>query len=470
MKFIKRIALLATLGLATFGVSSCEKFTEDRDVNPNAPEDAPAGQQLRAAQLAEGYVFTGNLARVAGMWSGYFTGVDRQYSSINQYITTAADNDNEWGLAFESAANQARIVTNKALAVNNFQLAGIAQVVEANMIGTCTALWGSIPYSENFRVASVSDNRSPKFDTQVEVYTQVDALLVKALENLDKTGLSPDSRDIFFGGDTEKWKAAAHSLRARYLLHQKKYAEALVEANQGIAAPSDDMIMPYNGVAPGGDLNPYYDFIDYSRGGYMTADGAYAAALLDTAGTTFSRANAKTDEAGRYAFFYTFDGDYGAPDPNYLDGAFAADADHPLVTAVETKLIIAECQARGNNAAGAITTLNEVRALNAAKFTDSKYDPYDAADFAAGGLVNGGLSDADALLKEILTEKYLSLIGQIETFNDIRRTNNIVGVPKKSNNAPSLPQRFLIAQSEVNTNTNTPSPIPGLFVKTQVNQ
>ncbi|MBC7447112.1 MAG: SusD/RagB family nutrient-binding outer membrane lipoprotein [Hymenobacteraceae bacterium] len=481
MNFFKRTALLATLGLATFGVSSCERFTKDYDVNPNAPQDAPAAQQLRATEIAEGYVFAGNLARVAGMWSGYFSGVDRQYSSLDQYITSAGDYDNEWGLAFEATAAQARIVTNKALAVNNFQLAGIAQVMEANMIGTCTALWGDIPYSENFRVQSVSDPRSPKFDTQQQVYTQVNALLTTAIVNLGKTGLSPDGRDIFYGGDTDKWTAAAHSLRARYLLHalgninkpgvtQQQLQEIITEAQAGISDPANNLLMPFYGTAPGGDFNPYYDFIDYSRSGYMTADGAFATMLLDTAGTSMTRANAKTDEAGRFAYFYTFGGDYGAPDPNYIDGAFAVDASHPLMTAVETKLIIAECEARQNNAAAALTALNEVRALNAARFSGGKYDAYVNTDFGAGGIVNPSLSQADALLKEILTEKYLSLVGQIETFNDLRRTNNLVGVPKKSAAAPDLPQRFLIAQSEVNTNTNTPKPIPTLYQKTPVNR
>lgn len=475
MQFIKRTALLATLGLATFGVSSCEKFTKDYDIDPNKAQDAPAALQLRGAEIAEGYVFTGNLARIAGMWSGYFSGVDRQYTSLDQYITAAGDYDNEWALAFEATAAQSRIVTNKALALNNFQLAGISQVVEANMIGTCTALWGNIPYSENFRVKTVDDPRSPKFDTQQEVYAQVDALLVTAITNLAKTGFSPGARDIFYGGNTTNWTAAAHSLRARYFLHQKKYVEALAEATQGIEAPSGDMIMPFPGTAPGGDYNPYNDFIDYSRSGYMTADGAFAVSLLDTTGIkalirkpTGTHFNSKTDESGRFLYFYTFGGDYGAPDPNYLDGAFAVNAGQPLMTAVETKLIIAECHARLGRSGDALVALNNVRVLNTARF-GSQYAAYDVTDFGPNGIVSPTLSQDAALLKEILTEKYLSLVGQIETFNDLRRTDNLVGVPKKSDTAPSIPQRFLIAQSEVNTNVNTPKPIPGLFVKTPVN-
>ena len=109
-----------------------------------------------------------------------------------------------------------------------------------------------------------------------------------------------------------------------------------------------------------------------------------------------------------------------------------------------------------------------------------KYDAYTAADFAAGGIAVYGAANAnEALLKEILTEKYLSLIGQIEPFNDQRRAKplaggsilakSLVGVtPKKG---ASLPQRFLYPQIEITTNPNTPAQtVADLFTPTSVNQ
>jgi hypothetical protein len=43
-------------------------------------------------------------------------------------------------------------------------------------------------------------------------------------------------------------------------------------------------------------------------------------------------------------------------------------------------------------------------------------------------------------------------------------------VPIVPNTGSSLPQRFLIGDSEIDTNNNTPNPIPGFFEPTQVNQ
>ncbi|MGB8192524.1 MAG: SusD/RagB family nutrient-binding outer membrane lipoprotein, partial [Chitinophagaceae bacterium] len=82
------------------------------------------------------------------------------------------------------------------------------------------------------------------------------------------------------------------------------------------------------------------------------------------------------------------------------------------------------------------------------------------------------LTPDQALLKEILEERYVSFFGQIEGFNDMRRTQDetTVRVPVTPNTGTGLPQRFLYPQSEIDRNTSTPAPIPGLFVRTPVNQ
>ena len=82
------------------------------------------------------------------------------------------------------------------------------------------------------------------------------------------------------------------------------------------------------------------------------------------------------------------------------------------------------------------------------------------------------LTPDQALLREILEERYVSFFGQIEGFNDMRRTQNetLVRVPVLPNTGTQLPQRFLYPQSEIDRNTSTPSPIPGIFVRTPVNQ
>ncbi len=454
MKKTSTYILVAAIASAS-AFSGCNPLVENNDISPNLPPDAPADQQLTATQLGEGFVMSGEAARTANIWAGVFTGEDRQYSALQVYVAGLPDFDNMWTNSYYLVLQQTRLIQEKARAVNNNHLLGIAQVLEAQMIGTVTSLWGDVPYSRAF----VTGQPSP-FDGQAAVYTATQALLDDAIANLGRNGVNPEARDIYYGGDLAKWRAAARSLKARYFLHVKNYAAAVAAAGQGIAKTDGDMIMPYK-EAVSVSANPYWDFQKNSRPGYMSASQSYAAELM------LSRRNSKTNDTKRHDFFFV-----GGNLKTTTGGAFAIDADFPLISYVETQAILAEALVRGGDAAGALTALNATRTANEAVYGSSLAD-YTLADFEAGGLLNNGtpaLPRNEALLKEILTEKYLSLVGQIEEFNDVRRTNNLIGVSKNVQSAPSLPQRFLVPQVEVNTNPNAPNPPPGIFVKTPVNQ
>ncbi len=114
-------------------------------------------------------------------------------------------------------------------------------------------------------------------------------------------------------------------------------------------------------------------------------------------------------------------------------------------------MIIAET---ATSDAAKLAALNSVRAHNATKFS-STYTAYDAADFQAGGIVNRGLSAADAMKMEILLEKFCSVIG-LPTYQDVLRTSNFIGVPIKSSNTTVIPQRFIYPSSEESSNSNFP--------------
>lgn len=453
MNKIPTYLVAGALGAAS-GLSSCNKLTQGLDANPNTATDAPATLQLTSGQLAEGFFLSGEMARTTNIWSGVFRGADRQYSAIQNYITTTQDYDNAWTTAYQGSITQLRIVESKATAVGNKQLLGIAQASEGMMIGTITSLWGDVPYSTAF----VADT-PPTFDAQKDVYAATQTLLSTAITNLTATaGMGATvSSDLFYSGNQLKWVAAIHSLKARFYLHTKNYAMALTEAQQGIAASANDMLMPYYGVVSV-SANPYWDFIN-NRTNYLDGVNSYAPALL------LARMSGKTNETGRYQYFYNDSNTkliYSDRDPNWIDGAFQANSNAPLITYAETQAIIAECSARAGSATAALAALNNIRAYDATQYAGNggTYTAYSASDFAS----------SDALLKEILTEKYLALIGQIEEFNDVRRTNNFIGVPLNTTTATTLPQRLLYPQIELNTNPNTPNPVPSLFTKTSVNQ
>ena len=488
----KPLKLLVPGLLAATALAGCEKFTTGYDVNPNVPSGASTSLLLTSVEVATGLQEATNAARVSSIWTQQFTGVSRQHAGFDAYQTLASDYDGDWGNTYLNVSNNARLAEAGADADKNPLVKGIAQTLEGLSIGQATALWGDIPYSEAFNPAIAK----PKFDAQKDVYTSVLALLADAAANLAKPGASPGGSDIFFNGNGPKWLAVANTLRARFYLHTKDYANAAKYAALGVSAPANDLVMPFGGTAIDSDTNLLYDFLASDRTGDITADAAFATKLLATI-----HPNAKTNETGRLQYFYakTFDGKITANatidyEPNIFDdgtyspgnGAFDSSTPYPMVTFAEAQLILAEAQIRLGNFAPALAALNAVRASHASATSiyaangPVQYDAYTAADFAAGGIAVYGAANAnEALLKEILTEKYLSMIGQIEPFNDQRRATplaggsalarSVVGVTPKKGNA--LPQRFLYPQIEITTNPNTPvQSSADLFTPTTVNK
>ncbi len=457
---MKNLLKYSWMLLVALGLSSCEKLVEGYDEDPNNPTDAPASLMIEGVETANAFLHEGDLARTSGMWSRYFTGSGRQYVSYETYDVTSGDFNDSWTDIYYNVVAQARIVQRKASAAGEKGLAGVAQIYEAHSMGTAVALWGDVPYSE---AADAELFPSPKYDSRAEIYASLQNLLDEAITNVD--GIGSEYAVITQLGS---WKEVAYSLKARYYLHTGEYANAIAAAEMGISSAGNSWSARHFNVGSTNSWNTYYSFLDWYRGGYMTADASYLYGLLKEGNVDY-RGNSKTDEAGRLAWFFDDTGAcagyiYGEiVDPNWCDGAFSFDASFPLFTYAENQLILAEAKTRGNQDADALTHLNNVRAYNDATYGASAgaYASYDMADFEVGGMMHNGTSANSSLLEEVLEEKYVSMCGQIEGFTDLRRTDNLIGVPPTK--GTTIPERFLYPQSEINSNPSTPSPIPGLF-------
>lgn len=462
-KFLCTILILITL-------ASCKKITDGLNINPNKPTDASIDLLLNGAEVACIVAYEGNNARLAGMFSRSFTGSDRQYVSINNYNTQAADYDEAWNLLYSQVIAPTFVIENKALAVNNKTMIGIAQVIRAQAFGLAADLWGDIPFSQ---VANPENFPQPKFDSQADVYAGVQSLLDNAITNLSANiGVSPGSKDIFFAGDNTKWIAAARTLRARFYLHTKDYPNAITQAILGITSASGNMMAKHGGTYLS-DMNLYNSFCEQDRQGYLSSDGAVAPNYLNPSSSSY-RGDAKTNETARFNYIYN---NSGAGLNTTDTGFFGASSSFPLVSFEERNLILAEAYAKDNQANNALNALNTHRTyMNGGGYINPAYtsggsllyNNYALSDFDPGGIQNPNpttLTQIEALLKEILEERYLTFIAQIEQFNDVRRTKNALNVPTTTSSATKLPQRFLYSQSEFNSNSNTPVIVSSDFFK-----
>jgi hypothetical protein len=428
-KMIKYIAV-GLLTAPIFMMSSCQKdINEINETNPNAFNDSDPKLMITGAQLANVMLNEGEAARLAGIFAGHFTGYDRQYVSFGLYNMNAGDFNTPWGTLYAEGIAQCRIIRSKAAASNDQTLEASASVTEAHLLLTASSLWGNIPNTQ-----ACSGNPTPTFDKMSDVYDYCIVLLDSAIS---KGGASSAYSSAYAGSFT--WGEVANTLKARAYLHKKDYAKAIDAAKNGISK-GNDFYAKHETESPGA-WNLYYDFLDYNRPGYISCENSFIHALLDSTSAKY-KGNTKTKEASRYENYFLID-NYTPVDPNMYTGIFAPTSNFALVSYVENQLILAECYWRTSVFDKALESLNNVRSEHESNF--GGYEQYVSGDFA----------NNDALLKEIITEKYVSLFGSIEVFNDVRRTQNLIGVPINSGN--KLPGRFLYPQSEMNSNKNTPT-------------
>jgi len=475
MKKIKKYVLLFTVGLA---IMACSNYTDGINESPNSFTSAPGKLILGQAQLEVVKLSSSGASRYAGIFTDQFTGDDRQYINVNDYSMTTGDFDDDWDDLYVAGGAQARLAAEAGDQAGDQLLFGVAKIMEALVMGEAAALWGDVPYSKAF---NYTENPNPEYDSQASVLSAVQGLLDEAIASVGTSTVAAVYGTPIFVGNSATWKQVAYSLKARYYLVAKDYANALSSAKQGISAATGDLLSSH--TTADGSENMYWQFIVEQRVGYLTANGSnllklmngMRARLLATPGDvqrlavgyltangsnllklmngTRARLLATPGDVQRLAVYFETNQTLGGIVPKVSTGGyFAQVASFPIVSFVETKLIEAEAAARTGG--DGLTPFNAVRAYLATKYEGS----FPASDATGESLVN-----------QILEEKYISLPGSLQVFHDARRTKNVLGIPVKGTGNPTIPQRFLYPQLEIGANANFPG-VVDLFEPTPVNK
>lgn len=429
------------IGLLLF--SSCKSYVEGINENPNNFTDAPGELIIGQAQLSWILLAEGEAARLCGMFTDQFTGFSNQYINLNQYDVTASDFNGVWSNGYSVGLAQTRLVQEKARESGNTVLLGVSQIVEAALISEMAALFGDVPFSQSIRPTEFPN---PSYDNQTEVLDAAQNLLSEGIQNVGNARVRDFFGEPIFVGNNALWAEVGQSLKARYYLLVKDYAKARDAARLGISSADRGLLASHADVE--GKRNLFYQFGIEQRGGYLTVTRSYLRRLINLSDFAADRVLFTPGEAQRSAVYFQ------GNELNYTDtGYFSKASSYPIIDWVETQLILAEAEVRLGNSAAARTAFNAVRRNHASTY-------------------NGSFPEVDisgsTLLRVIMEEKYISLIGSLQIFHDVRRTNNLLNLPIKNNTAPGIPQRFIYPQSEINTNTNFPG-IVGLFERTRIN-
>jgi hypothetical protein len=135
------------------------------------------------------------------------------YIDESRYQFRPGIQDNSWIYVYRNMLNNLRSIQSRSEEGTNINLA--AKTLEVNVMQTATDRWRDIPYSDAVRYAEGVLN--PKYDRQEDIYPALIALAKEVGDSFADGGGSDDisTGDLLYGGDTDKWRRWANSLRLR---------------------------------------------------------------------------------------------------------------------------------------------------------------------------------------------------------------------------------------------------------------
>ena len=430
-----KMKYLYGLALATMLFSSCSENLMDRVNRKETSKTADkvaAKFQLTDAEVATAY------STVNGAYAWYVSSYTEQLfgTGNNQMMKAELRNpsetasattfNNEWNSTYLNLHNIYQMIekcSEGGINASQSDLLGMAQILNAINWGVLTDLHGDVPFTECF-----TGNPAPKIDTQESIYTAILKMLDDAQTNLANGGSNAGEQDLFFGGDTEKWSAFGHAVKARYLLHTYGRNKSVLS----------EVVKEAQAAIDGGFTGCYLKVFNG-----VTADNAWSA-------YQWSRYYIGSNK--------TVDDVQALNEPAWLENGAAN-----LVIMSESELyfILAEAQAiLGQDATAAFEKAVSSNVKEYFAIAGEEIEDADVEDYIEG------LADLFAAdpLKEIRIQKYLAQTrGEvIETYNDMRRiiyTDGKYPVEMKNpNNTSSVgnhwPLRLPYGDSDVVSNPN----------------
>jgi starch-binding outer membrane protein, SusD/RagB family len=442
--------LTGTVLLAAVAVS-CSDFLTGKgiDEDPNNPTQATADQLLVSTQVEMFALQNSGIAHFSCIVVQHCTGAGNYLNTWRIHnINPGTFNNIDWsGIYIGSGLIDLRRIQDLSTTLGNFKMRGMAKVIEAMDMSYAADTWGDVPYSDALT------STTPTFDRQEDIYAGLLTLLDGAITDLQGAG-DPPAQDLVYRDFTAAerpalWIKAAHSLKARILMHQSEADNsvlnaALTEAGLGIQIEAENFSTTHTEASQ--ERNMWFQFSLTTFGQYLVP----AAQLVDS-----MEARGEAERLAEY--FSDVDPGPGTDYQGLSAVTFALPAvtlstmftgtritptfRQPILSWEETKLIQAEATQRLAAPGSPLTPV-------------ATAGPYINAVRTAHGL---GLIAAPTL-RDIAMEEWVSYFQNIEAWQSYKRhCYPNLSIPNQSNFVNQIPGRVFYGQREENTNPNTPS-------------
>lgn len=443
---MKRFSIY-TLLVAAILLGSCKKILDVND-NPNLPTDVQESLLLAPAELnISDFVYAGSASTMVQYWM-QSTAPNQTNPGFWNYNVFNRDFDGDWFNMYVSILKNLKLLNDKAEANGNYNYAAVAKTLTAYTLAAATDFWGDIPYSQAFKGA---DNFKPVYDKQEDVYKSIQSLLDNAISDIGKNSLvKPAGEDYYYGGDMDKWKRLAYTLKARYYLHltkapgynaQTQADLALSAIAMGMESDNDDLKFKYTGAA-GAESILYTVFNPVSTNllnqtyveGFKTRNDPRLTKLVKPAVSTglYTGRRIGTPPGSLSEYSYPSDFYTGISAPAYL------------VNYTEAIFIKAEATLIKSGAAVAQPVYQDGIRKHMIKLGVT------SADINAYLILRGTLSTGNAL-QRIMEEKSITNFFNLENYNDWRRTGFPV-ITAVDGALSAIPRRLLYPETELRTN------------------
>lgn len=458
---MKKIKLISCVLFSIIMMTGCTTDFEEINTDPNNPVEIPGHLLLGTTQRTYMNVMHGVLGGTGGdmgtIWAQLWTKV--QYNDEERYVPRRGVMDNIWGTVYSGVISEAGAMQNLAEQTGNTNLQAAGMIMEASAFQFLTELYGPIPFTE----ADSTGLLKPAYDDEATVYTGVIAMYTKAADMLASgTGDIAASSDLFYGGDTSKWRKLANTLKFRALMRisstrdVSSELQALINGGMLMQSNADNASLKYLPAQP--DAHPYYETIAFGSRLEYKVNSALTdklETLDDPRLEVYAAVNADGNIVGK-------PGGYGNQTPlpseelgyTYSNisgiGDFYLNPELPgiLMSYDQLSFLKAEAAAKGLISGGIAKAQQYYFEGIAANFA---FNGLSASEYI--GREGAGFTTESAALQKIGEQMWIALFAQgFEAWTEVRRTNSPNLSPVVEADISEIPSRYYYPTTEGSLN------------------
>ncbi len=262
MKIYKNIKFIIVFSIAILMSYSCTDGFEELNTQKNLVTADLVNVNLIFTRVQVQAIKNGtpNGTGTIGNYSGM------SYSSANRPFLEG-DSPGIWNSAYTTFTNNLseiiKLTKDDPELINK---TAIARIMKVWAFAKVTDTYGDIPYFQSSLPLDEAVS-NPKYDTQKSIYEDFFKELKEAASSLDASMESYGSADLVYGGNVDKWRKFANSLRLRLALRVRYADEEMARANMSdlqeadLILTRDDDASMYTSTDNADNLNGFYSSV-----------------------------------------------------------------------------------------------------------------------------------------------------------------------------------------------------------------